>query len=293
MSQADFIEGCRGTGEYEMIDAQTELYGVIGNPVRHSLSPMIHNGFFKRLGWNAVYLAFEVINLDETLRGIRGLEVRGVSVTTPFKTEVIPFLDKIEGLAKKIGAVNTIVNRGGKLIGYNTDCEGALGALEEKMNLRGKRVVLLGAGGAARAIGFGLKGRDCQLIISNRSKKRGEVLSKELECDYLPISSLIRMKAGELEADVVINATSLGMVPRDRNTPIPRKLLKEGMVVMDIVYQPLQTRLLREAKEKGCLTINGLEMFIRQGVAQLEIWTGRGLEIRQIREDLRRALGRK
>jgi shikimate dehydrogenase len=251
---------------------------------------MIHNGVFKRLGRNAVYLAFEVKNLEETLRGIRGLEVRGVSVTAPFKTEVIPFLDKIEGLAKKIGAVNTIANRGGKLIGYNTDCEGALGALEEKMNLRGKRVVLLGAGGAARAIGFGLKGRDCQLIISNRSKKRGEGLSKELECDYLPISSLIRMKAGELEATVVINATSLGMVPRDRKTPIPRKLLEEGMVVMDIVYQPLQTRLLREAKEKGCLTINGLEMFIRQGVAQLEIWTGKSLEIKQIKKDFLRAL---
>jgi len=276
-----------------MIDAQTELFGIIGNPVWHSLSPMIHNSFFKRLARNAVYLAFEVKNLEETLRGIRGLEVRGVSVTTPFKTQVIPFLDKIEGLAKKIGAVNTIVNRGGKLIGYNTDCEGALGALEEKMNLRGKRIVLLGAGGAARAIGFGLKGRDCQLILSNRTKKRGEGLSKEVGCDYLPISSLVRMKAGELEADVVINATSLGMVPRDGETPIPKKLLKEGMMVMDIVYQPLQTRLLREAKEKGCLTVNGLEMFIRQGVAQLEIWTGERLEIKQIKKDLRRALIRK
>jgi shikimate dehydrogenase len=276
-----------------MIDAQTELYGVIGDPVRHSLSPMIHNGVFKRLGRNAVYLAFEVKNLEEALRGIRGLEVMGVSVTTPFKTQVVPFLDKIEGLAKKIGAVNTIVNQGGRLIGYNTDCEGALGALEEKMNLRGKRVVLLGAGGAARAIGFGLKGRDCQITISNRSKKRGEGLSKELGCDYLPTSSLVRMKAGELEADVVINATSLGMVPRDGETPIPKKLLEEGMMVMDIVYQPLQTRLLREAKEKGCLTVNGLEMFIRQGVAQLEIWTGRRLEIKQIRKDLRRVLREK
>jgi shikimate dehydrogenase len=156
-----------------MIDAQTELYGVIGNPVQHSLSPILHNGAFKRLGWNAVYLAFEVKNLKEALRGIRGLGVRGVSVTIPFKTEVIPFLDKVEGVAKKIGAVNTIVNQGGRLIGYNTDCEGALEALEEKMNLKGKRVVLLGAGGAARAIGFGLKERDCQLIIANRSRNRG------------------------------------------------------------------------------------------------------------------------
>ena len=275
-----------------MMDSQTELYGVIGNPVRHSLSPMIHNGAFRRLGWNAVYLAFEVKNIEEALRGMRGLGVRGVSVTIPFKTEVLPFLDKIEGLAKKVGAVNTIINRRGRLIGYNTDCEGALEALEEKMDLRGKRVVLLGAGGAARAIGFGLKERGVPLIVVNRSEERGWALSKELRCNYLPISSLARMKEGELEADILINATSLGMVPRDGETPIPKKFLKKGMVVMDIVYEPLQTRLLREAKEKGCVTVDGLEMLIRQGMAQFEIWTGRRLKIGEIRKDLRRALER-
>jgi shikimate dehydrogenase len=275
-----------------MIDAQTKLYGVIGNPVRHSLSPIIHNGAFKRLGWNAIYLAFEVKNLEEALRGIRGLDVKGVSVTSPFKIEVVPFLDKVEGMARKIEAVNTIVNRGGKLIGYNTDGRGALEALEDKIDLRGKSVILLGAGGAARAIGFGLKKRDCQFIVANRSKKKGEGLSKGLGCDYLPISSFVKMKGGELEADVIINATFLGMYPRDKETPVPRGLLKEGMMVMDIVYQPLETKLLREAKEKGCLTINGLEMLVRQGVAQFEIWTGRRLEIGQIKKDLRRVLER-
>jgi len=275
-----------------MMDGQTELYGVIGNPVQHSLSPILHNGAFKRLGRNAVYLAFEVKYLEEALKGIRGLGLKGVSVTIPFKTDVIPFLDKVEGLAKKIGAVNTIVNRGGRLIGYNTDCDGALEALEEKMNLRGKRIVLLGAGGAARAIGFGLRERDCQLIIANRSRNRGKALSRELKCHFLPMSSLVKMKAGELEADVMINATSLGMVPRDGETPLPKKLLKKGMMVMDIVYEPLQTKLLREAKEKGCLTINGLEMLVRQGAAQFEIWTGRRPEIGQIKKDLRRALER-
>jgi shikimate dehydrogenase len=275
-----------------MIDAQTELYGVIGNPVQHSLSPIIHNAAFRRMGLNAVYLAFEVINVEEALRGIRGLGVRGISVTIPFKTGVVPFLDKVEGLAKKIGAVNTIVNRRGKLIGYNTDCDGALEALEEKMDLRGKRFVLLGAGGAARAIGFGLQERGYPLIIVNRSKERGQALSRELGCDYLPVSSLVRMKAGELEADVIVNATSLGMYPRDGETPIPKELLKEGMMVMDIVYQPLQTKFLREAKEKGCVTVDGLEMLIRQGMAQFEIWTGRRLEIGQIKRDLRRAMER-
>jgi shikimate dehydrogenase len=254
---------------------------------------MIHNGAFRRLGWNAVYLAFEVKNVEEALRGIRGLGVRGVSVTIPFKTEVLPFLDKIEGLAKKVGAVNTIVNRRGRLIGYNTDCEGALEALEEKIDLRGKRVVLLGAGGAARAIGFGLAERGVPLLVVNRSKGRGRALSKELGCDYLAISSLARMKEGGVEADIMINATSLGMYPRDGETPLPKELLKKGMMVMDIVYEPLQTRLLREAKKKGCVTVDGLEMLIRQGVAQFEIWTGRRLEIGKIRKDLRRALSRK
>ena len=211
-----------------MIDAQTKLYGIIGNPVHHSLSPAIHNRAFRQLGWNAVYLAFEVKDLEEALKGIRGLGVSGVSVTIPFKTEVVPFLDKVEGLAKKIGAVNTIVNRGGRLIGYNTDSDGALKALEERMDLSGQRVVLLGAGGAARAIGFGLKERDCQLIIVNRSPIRGEALSRELKCHFLPMSSLGKMKRGDLEADVIINATPLGMVPRDGESPIPKKLLKRG-----------------------------------------------------------------
>ncbi len=273
-----------------MIDAQTDLYGVIGNPVRHSLSPVIHNGALNRLGRNAVYLAFEVENLEEALKGIRGLGVRGVSVTIPFKTEVIPFLDKVEGLAKRIGAVNTVVNRRGKLVGYNTDYGAALEALEEKIELKGKRIVLLGAGGAARAIGFGLKGRDCQLIVSNRSRKRGEALSRELKCHFLPMSSFFKMTAGELEADVLINATSVGMHPRQRETPFPKRLLKEGMMVMDIVYEPLQTRLLREAKAKGCLTINGMEMLVRQGVAQLMIWTGSRPDPKQIRDELYKAL---
>ena len=275
-----------------MIDAQTKLYGLIGNPVHHSLSPIIHNGAFRRLGWNAVYLAFEVKNVEEALGGIRGVGVRGVSVTLPFKTEVVPFLNRVEGVAKKIGAVNTIVNRRGQLVGYNTDCDGALEALDEKIDLGGKEVVLLGAGGAARAMGFGLKERGLRLIVVNRSQKRGEALTKELGCDYLPISSLVRMKAGDLEADVVINATSLGMYPREGETPIPKQLLRKGMVVMDIVYRPLQTKLLREAKEKGCVTVDGLEMLIRQGMAQFEIWTGKRLKIGQIKKDLRQALER-
>lgn len=268
-----------------MIDAQTEIYGIIGNPVRHSLSPTIHNGAFLRMGLNAVYLAFEVKNLKEAISGIRGLGIRGVSVTIPFKTKVIPFLDNVEGVAGKIGAVNTIVNDGGRLIGYNTDWRGALEALEEKVDLKGKKVVLLGAGGAARAIGFGLRERGSEIIIFNRSSDKGKDLAKELGGIYRPFSSI-----EGLEANVLINATSVGMYPHDEKSPLPKEVLKEGMIVMDIVYQPLRTKLLREAEQQGCQTIDGLEMLAYQGAAQLDIWTGKRPDLGQIKEDLRQAL---
>ncbi len=271
-----------------MIDAQTQLYGIIGNPVRHSLSPVIHNGAFRRMGLDAVYLAFEVENLREAIDGMRGLGVRGVSVTIPFKTRIIPFLDEIEEVAKRINAVNTIVNEGERLVGYNTDWRGALEALEERVDLRGKRVVLLGAGGAARAIGFALKRRGCEVVISNRTTDRGAVLAKELMCIHQPLSSIEGLKA-----DVMINATSVGMHPYDEESPLPKRALKEGMTVMDIVYSPLRTKLLREAEEIGCLTINGLEMLSRQGAAQLEIWTGKRPEIGEIKEDLYQVLMKK
>jgi len=272
-------------GEMEMIDAQTELYGIIGKPVRHSLSPVIHNGAFRRMGLNAVYLAFEVNNLEEAMSGIRELGLRGVSVTLPFKTQILPYLDNIGDVAWKIRAVNTIVNEGGRMIGHNTDLNGALEALEEKVDLKDKRVILLGAGGAARAIGFGLKEKECQVIIFNRSQNRAKVLAKELGCDHHPLSCF-----EEMDGDILVNATSVGMYPLDAESPIPKEILKEGMVVMDIVYRPLKTKLLQEAEERGCLTIDGLEMLARQGAAQLEIWTGRRPEIKEIKEDLCEAL---
>jgi len=268
-----------------MINAHTELYGIIGNPVRHSLSPIIHNGAFKRMGLNAVYLAFEVNRLKEAVSGIRELGIRGLSVTIPFKTEILSYLDTIEGVAGKIRAVNTLVMEGQRLVGYNTDCSGALEALEEKIDLKGKKAILLGAGGAARAIGFGLKERGCQVVIFNRSSARAELLSRELRCCYHPLSSI-----KEMEGDLLINATSVGMVPLERESPVPKEVLRKGMLVMDIVYWPLKTRLLQEAEEKGCLTVDGLEMLARQGAAQVLIWTGQRQRIGQIKEDLRNVL---
>ena len=268
-----------------MIDSHTRLYGVIGNPVQHSLSPVLHNWALRKMNWNAVYLAFRVNHLEAALSGMRALPVYGLSVTLPFKTQVIPFLDDIEGVAGKIHAVNTLLNKDGKLIGFNTDWRGAMEALKEKIPLEGKTVVLLGAGGAARAIGFGLKENACEVIIVNRHIDRAINLAKELRCDCVPASSLEGLKA-----DVVINATSVGMHPCDQESPLPRDVLKEEMTVMDIVYSPLRTRLLRDAGERGCRIIDGLEMFIRQGILQLELWTGTKPDTDGIREHLCAAL---
>lgn len=281
-------------GEIEMINTETRLYGIIGNPIRHSLSPIIHNHAFRRMGWNGVFLAFDVADLEEALRGIRGLGIRGVSVTLPFKISVIPYLDQVDPMAERIKAVNTIVNDGERLIGYNTDGYGALKALEEKVDLRGRRVCLIGAGGAARAIGFGLTQRGCQVSILNRSPDRAAQLAKALGCDHGPLSfpqiHTDRMEADRWSADVLINATSVGMHPHDGESPVPKGVLKKGMTVMDIVYRPLRTRLLREAEEQGCQTIDGLEMLAYQGAAQLEIWTGTRPDVQQVKEDLRRAV---
>lgn len=266
-----------------MISARTLLYGIVGNPVRHSLSPVIHNLGFQRLGWDAVYLAFEVDDLRAAIHGIRGLGIRGASVTIPFKTEVVPFLDEVEGMAEKIGAVNTIVNEGGRLIGYNTDGWGAIQALEERVVLKGRKAVLLGAGGAARAIGYGLKEKGSEIVISNRSSDRGKKLAKELDCPFKPFASI-----DGLDADILINATSSGMHPNGEKSPLRKECLRGGMTVMDIVYRPLRTKLLREAEERGCQIIDGLEMLAYQGARQLEIWTGVKAEIGKIKEDLRR-----
>lgn len=280
-----------------MISARTLLYGVIGNPVRQSLSPIIHNGAFKRMGLNAAYLAFEVDDLHAAINGIRGLGVRGVSVTIPFKSEVISYLDQIDPIAEKIKAVNTIVNEKGKLIGYNTDWSGALEALEEKVDLKGRKALLLGAGGSARAIAYGLMERGCQVIISNRSLEKAVELAKEMGCLHWPLYPFQDMdetkKCGrEMGVDVVINSTSVGMSPQDDQSPFPKEALREGMTVMDIVYQPLRTKLLREAEERGCQTIEGLEMLAYQGATQLQIWTGNRPDVRQIKEDLHNLVDR-
>ena len=270
-----------------MIDQKTVLYGVVGNPVGHSLSPAMHNAAFWACGTNAVYLAFETRDLEDCIRGIRALGIRGVSVTLPHKSAVIPLLDEVDGLAKRIGAVNTVANDHGRLVGYNTDAVGALKALEEKIELPGRTCLIIGAGGAARAIGFMLRDHGVHLTVSNRSHGRGKDLASALGCPFVPLKG-----AKGIEADLLIQTTPVGMFPHEDQCIISRRVLREGMVVMDVIYNPLETRLLKIARDRGCLTIGGFEMFIHQGAEQFRLWTGLEAPIDAMNQAVEKALKR-
>ncbi|MBF8278390.1 MAG: aroD aroE [Candidatus Brocadiaceae bacterium] len=269
-------------------DKQTAIYGLIGNPVSHSIGPYIHNVLFKELGLNAVYVPFKVDKVEPFIKEFKALDTRGYSVTIPYKESVIGCLDETDPMVKKIGAANTVVNKDGRLMGYNTDCEAAMKTLECAIEgasrgssqlktattnsalLKGKTATILGAGGAARAIAFGLKHRGAIVTILNRNYERAQLLAGDVGC-----------LSGRLEdfqadrTDIIINATPVGMYPAVDATPIDKNKLKPGMAVFDTIYNPLETRLMREAREQGCTVVGGLPMFARQAAEQFQLWTGR------------------
>jgi len=266
------------------INTQTKLCGVLGNPVEHSLSPAIHNAAFQKLGLNFIYLAFQVEDLAGAIRGIRALgNVRGFSVTIPHKVAVIPHLDEVETTAKHIGSVNTIVVENGKLTGYNTDASGALRALRDAgVSLKGHKVLMLGSGGAARAIAFGV-GADTGVVALtilgiDEQERRGLVkdlrAKTSLHVEDGPITEET-LRRSLKDSQILLHCTPVGMHPKVEETCVPDSLFTPSLTVMDIVYNPLETRLLREAKAAGCRTIRGLEMFLNQAIAQFELWTGR------------------
>ncbi len=271
--------------EGNIISGKTRVCGVIGDPIEHTMSPVMHNAAFKELGIDYLYLPFRVKKeqLSKAVEGMRALNIRGLNVTIPHKVAIIPFLDELDPLAEKVGAVNTIVNDGGVLTGYNTDATGFLQALlERKVEPDGKNMVILGAGGASRAISFILAERGANLVILNRqleldwaealARQISQVLKKEVKALELGENNLATVLDG---ADILINATSVGMNPNIDETPVPGRLLKPGLIVFDIVYNPIKTRLLREAGEAGAETISGLDMLVWQGALAFEKWTGR------------------
>ena len=251
-----------------MIDSDTFLYGIFGNPVAHSLSPLMHNRAFAESGHNGVYLAFAVKDPAAALKAARAIGMKGISVTVPHKTTVMAHLDRVDENARKIGAVNTIVNQNGLLTGYNTDCQGAVWALKDKTGLKDVDAII-GAGGAACAIGFGVVSEGARLTVINRTVERGEHLAAKLNAAFLPLA-----ETKKLNCRILINTTSVGMTPHVDAIPIRDDVIENHMLVMDIVYHPLKTRLLRVAADKGCAIIDGVSMLVYQGALQYELWTG-------------------
>jgi shikimate dehydrogenase len=267
-----------------MISAKTKICGLIGDPVEHSMSPVMHNAAFSSLGLDYIYIPFRVEkeNLAKAIDGLKAFNMTGLNVTIPHKVAIIPFLDDLEAIAEKMGAVNTIVNNNGLLKGYNTDASGFLKSLLERgIDPRGKRVVILGAGGASRAISFTLAENGAELVILNR----------KLEMDWaVELASTIsqftdkEVKALELNdenlstvldsAEILVNATSVGMRPDTKQTPVAKRLLRPDLFVFDVVYNPVKTRLLAEAGEAGATTVNGIDMLVWQGALSFELWTG-------------------
>ena len=274
-----------------MLTGVSDIYGVIGDPIEHSISPKMHNAAFNKLGLNCIYLPFRVVpqDLKSAMNGMRALNIRGFNVILPHKTAIIKFLDELDEAAQEIGAVNTILNDEGRLIGYNTDGLGAARALEgQHQDPSNKRIVLIGAGGAARAIAFTLARRARSILILNRTKHLAVILAKDIE-QRLGKKILARSLAGNslLEAlqgaDILINATSVGMYPRTGQTVATRKVLHSGMVVFDIVYNPVKTMLLREAEAAGAKAITGVGMLVHQGAEAFKIWTNHSPPIEVMR----------
>ncbi len=277
------------------INTQTQLCGVLGNPVEHSLSPAIHNAAFQHLGLNYVYLAFRVEQVKEAIQGIRALgNIRGFSVTIPHKVTAMAFLDTIDDTAKHIGAINTIVKTDGILAGYNTDALGALQALRQaNVPLSGKQVLIVGSGGAARAIAFGIALHEPIAgitLIGILDDERANLAADLRKSSTIPIHEQ-HLSEETLEhaikgSQILIHCTPLGMHPKVEGTCVPTHLLLPHLTVMDIVYNPRETRLLREAREAGCTTIPGLEMFLHQAIAQFELWTGQSAPTEVMRKIL-------
>jgi len=264
------------------ITGKTKVFGIIGDPVMHSMSPVMQNAAFEAANLDCVYVAFPVSreSVGQCADSMRTLQIHGLNVTVPHKVAVMETLDEIDTLARHIGAVNTIVNRNGSIVGYNTDGPGFMRALTDAgLDVYGKTVVMLGAGGAARAVAYSLAEAGAHLTILNRSVERAEALAMEVSSTrsehvgYAPLEhACLRERVST--AHVLVNTTSVGMSPDVTSTPCPAELLRKDLFVCDIVYHPLQTRLLMEAESVGAPTIGGAEMLIQQGAQAFELWTG-------------------
>lgn len=264
------------------LDAYTQVLAVLGKPVRHSLSPAIHNAALQATGLNYVYVACEVDDIQAAVMGMRGLGIRGFSITIPHKVAALGLADEVDPVAASIGSINTLVNNDGVLRGYNTDGYGALRAIETAgVNLEGAEVTIMGSGGGSRAIACTLAAKaDLSKLnilgviedeVRDLTRHVAQFSTARVEGSVLSEDSLKRALAGTL---LLVNCTPIGMHPKTDESLVPAELLGSPLVVFDIVYNPMETRLLREARERKCRVISGVEMFIHQAEAQFELFTG-------------------
>lgn len=278
------------------ISSKTKLCGLIGDPVTHSMSPAMHNAAFKALGLDYLYLPFRVKEEDlaQAIAGMRAFNMRGLNVTIPHKVAVLPFLDEVDKQAERIGAVNTIINEEGVLRGYNTDAAGFLQALLARgIEPDGQKMVILGAGGASRAISFILAERGARLVILNRRSglagakefagRLSQIFARGVTALELNQANLARVLS---QSDILVNATSVGMSPDISGTPLDADLLRPELIVVDIVYNPVKTRLLTEAEAAGAVTISGVDMLVWQGALAFEKWTGQKAPVELMKKEV-------
>ncbi len=267
----------------EQVDAATRVYGVAGDPVAHSLSPQMMNAAFRRENVNAVYLALHAKTLADLLRCVPQIPIHGLSVTMPYKGEIVDELDNSDALTQKTGACNTVVRaQDGKLYGFNTDVAGVVQPLEQRMHLAGAKVLVLGAGGAARAAVFGLKDRGAEVYILNRTPAPAQKLARQAKA-----KSIKRSDLKKLSFDIIINATPLGMGAK--SSPLNEKEIR-AKYVMDMVYSEGETRFVRLARAQGATVIAGAEMFVYQGARQFEIWTGKPAPLPEMQNEVQAAI---
>lgn len=273
-----------------------KLFAVIGDPIAQSMSPVMHNDLFEKYKINADYLPFRVKaeDLGDAVKGLKAIGVGGFNVTVPHKTNIIPFLDGVDELALSIGAVNTVVNEDGRLIGYNTDGPGFLtGLVPSFPSLKGKKILVIGAGGAARAIYFTLA-KEGPLVIDLANRTIDKARSLIQDCPYEVPSSALSLEEAAVslvEYDLIVQTTMIGMAPNISEQPINLDHLNDQAMVCDIIYNPLETRVLQAARLKGARTQNGIDMFVYQGALAFEKWTGIFPDVQRMKENVLKQLG--
>ena len=282
----------------KMVSGTTRIYGIIGNPVTHTLSQLLHNTAFREMELNCIYLPFQVDNteLSAAIKGIRAMKIHGFNVTMPHKLTIIPLIDQLDPHAMKIGAVNTIVNNEGKLTGYNTDAAGFTKALlDNGVDLGGKKVVVFGAGGVSRAICFALAEQQCEIVIVNRTMDKARKLANMVSVMSSQEVKSFNISEETLDkslnrADIIVNATSVGMGETVGKSVADAGLLNSSMVVFDTIYHPIETQLIKDAKKSGAQVIGGLDMLLWQGAIAFKLWTGLDAPFELMKNELTRVL---